>query len=80
MADQDIRRWVEARRAAEAFELREAPPALDPQASWRHTLDLMALLGRMVGWPVPEDEVRRRENEAAAAAWDRLRRHYGVPR
>jgi hypothetical protein len=71
---EDVRRWVAARRAAEAREREEArergPSAPAAIAS---ALALIALAGRLHGWPLPEDEVSRREEARARGAWARLR-------
>jgi hypothetical protein len=39
-------------------------------------LALFALMGRLVGWTVEPDEIRRREDRSAAPAWMRLREAY----
>jgi len=64
---------VETRRAVEGFERSVAGGAIPPGQAWEQTLSLFALLGRMVGWPVAPDAVRRSEEAAAADAWKRLR-------
>jgi hypothetical protein len=69
----ELRRWVEARRSVEEFERSAAAGAIPPGQAWEQALSLFALLGRMVGWPVAPDEVRRREEAASADAWKRLR-------
>jgi hypothetical protein len=77
MRADDARRWVAARCEAERREGQakpEAPP--DPAVSWARALSLMALLERMIGWPIEPDAIRRREDEAAADAWMRLRAAY----
>jgi hypothetical protein len=76
MDEGQVRRWMAARRAAEGYERRLAGPAAEPGVCWRRTLSLFALLGRMIGWPVPPDDLRRREDASAADAWLRLREAY----
>lgn len=76
MQPDDLRRWVEARRATDERGRRETRPA-GPVESWQQALSLIALVGRMVGWPVAPDEVRRREDSSAGQAWMRLRAGYG---
>lgn len=76
---ESLRRWVEDRRAAAERErqaAREDGFARDPV---RAALDLIAVAGRMHGWPIPEDAVRRREDELARDRWDRLRQALGAP-
>jgi hypothetical protein len=81
MRAEDVRRWAEQRRAAEeAGRAADDGRPVDPHVSWRQALSLIALIGRSVGWPVPPDEVRRREDEQAASAWQRLRAVYGKRR
>jgi hypothetical protein len=69
------RRWVESRRAAARREIaqarREGPR---PQWAIASALALVALTGRLHGWPVPETAVDRREDESAWERWARLRR------
>ncbi len=72
MRAEDARRFVEAHRAVEDCERRPGAAA-SPEACWQQALSLFALLGRMVGWPVEPDEIRRREDAAAAEVWARLR-------
>jgi hypothetical protein len=77
MKSEDLRRWVEGHRAAEqAGQAADDGRPVEPPVSWAQALSLLALLGRSIGWPVPPDEVRRREDEQAALAWERLRRTY----
>jgi predicted ATP-grasp superfamily ATP-dependent carboligase len=79
MLARDVHEWIEARRALEAHERRSAAPASPPDVSWRQALSLIALVDKMIGWPVPTDEVRRREDAMAADAWRRLRTRYRQP-
>jgi hypothetical protein len=79
MLARDVREWIEARRALEAHEHRSAAPALPPDVSWRQALSLLALVDRMIGWPVPPDAVRQREDAVAADAWRRLRGGFRQP-
>jgi hypothetical protein len=72
MHPDDVRRWVEARRFVEEHD-RRAAESMEPEVSWRQALSLFALVGRMIGWPVAPDEIRRRENASAEQAWMRLR-------
>jgi hypothetical protein len=68
------RQWIEARRAAarrEAWEERAAGPS--PAWAIASALALVALTGRLHGWPVPETEIDRREDEIARERWARLR-------
>lgn len=69
----DVRRWLDNQRVAEARRLHLDGPIPDPEASWRQASSLLALLGRMIGWPVAPDSVRTREDAAAAQAWARVR-------
>jgi hypothetical protein len=75
----DVREWIAARRALEDHERRSVGPASPPDVSWRQALSLLALVDRMIGWPVPTDEVRRREDAVAADAWRRLRIRFRRP-
>ncbi len=74
MTPADIRRWVQAQRAGqlrEREELRHHPPT--PAEAIRDALALVALFGRLHGWPAPEDDYTRREQAARIGAWDRVR-------
>ena len=74
---EELKRWVAARRAAEDRELAEVgenPPSVREAVA--AALALVALCGRLIGWPVPEDAVRARENEQARQSWATLRARY----
>jgi hypothetical protein len=69
------RQWIEARREAarrEAAEERATGPR--PARAIRSALALIALTGRLHGWPAPETEVDRREAALVHERWARLRR------
>jgi hypothetical protein len=69
---------VAARRAAEARERREqrqGSPAAD--AAIAGALALIALAGRLHGWPPPEDPVSGREDLEGYRRWARLRAALG---
>ncbi len=71
---QDLRRWVQGHRAAQQREREEAiATGPQPEVAIASALALVALAGRLHGWPIPEDEVDRREDAATRVAWDRLR-------
>lgn len=69
-----IDQWIASRRAAEARERRElrAVGAPDPREATRQGLAVIALAGRLHGWPAPEDPVSEREAAAAREQWSRL--------
>jgi len=74
MDPHELRRWVASRRAAEEREreeLRAQGP--DPAFAIRSALALADLAESLHGWPVPEDEVSRREDEQARDDWMRVR-------
>lgn len=74
MQREDLRRWVAGHRAAQQREREEAfATGPQPKAAIASALALVALAGRLHGWPIPEDDVDRREDAAARAAWDHLR-------
>ena len=75
---EDLRRWTAARRAAEArerVEQRQAGPA--PDSAIAAALALVALAGRLTGWPPAEDPVSQREDAEAYRQWARLRAALG---
>ncbi len=78
MEPQDIRRWVENYRAAQERERQEVRErgsfVADPIAA---SLGLIALAGRLHGWPPPVSEVDEREGELARERWSRLRSAWG---
>ena len=74
MLREDLRRWVEGHRAAEQRQRDEAMKAGPrPEAAIASALALVALTGRLHGWPVPQSEADRRDDAAVRATWDRLR-------
>lgn len=78
MDPDDLRAWVASRRAAaerEREELREKGPG--PEFAIRSALALIALTERLHGWPVPEDEVTRREDLQMWENWARVRAKLG---
>ena len=58
----------------EIAERRKAGP--NPAAAIASALELIDLFDRLHGWPPPENDVRRREDEAARESWRRVREHY----
>jgi hypothetical protein len=75
----DLRRWVDDRRAAAALERSEARSApLAPASAIAAALALVALFGRLHGWPAAADPVSEREDEQARENWNRLRRAFGI--
>lgn len=74
MSNDDLRRWMNDRRAMAVVERREArsaPP--EPGTAIAFALALVALSGRLHGWPVPDDPVSAREDDLARASWAKLR-------
>ena len=62
------------RQAAEAREREEARErGSSPGSAMAVALALIALAGRLHGWPLPEDEATRRDDLRAYQAWARLR-------
>ncbi|MGD2116004.1 MAG: hypothetical protein PVG07_13180 [Acidobacteriota bacterium] len=70
---------MEDQRAAGERERQEARTVASPPDSIRAGLDLIALTARLHGWPIPEDPVRRREDDLARERWSRLRKALGGP-
>lgn len=70
-----IRRFVEGHRLAEARQLDEQKrDGADGYAAIASALALIALFGRLHGWPQPEDVEDSREDLQAYERWARLRR------
>jgi hypothetical protein len=69
---EDLERWIQSRRAGAERE-RQERVGLGAQESMRGALSLIRLAGELHGWPMPEDAVSRREDEAVYRAWARLR-------
>jgi hypothetical protein len=76
---EDLRRWVEDKRAAEAREREAARGSSFARDPIRAALDLIAIAGRLHGWPIPPDPVRQREDDLARERWARLRKALGGP-
>jgi hypothetical protein len=77
MNPEDVRRMVVGWQAVEVREREERRKAgPDAAAAVQGALALMDLFGEMHGWPPPENEARRRDNELARARWLRVRRFY----
>lgn len=77
MNPEDVRRMVTGWQAAgrrEREERRKAGP--DAAEAIQGALALMDLFGELHGWPPPENEARRRDNELARAQWVRVRSFY----
>ena len=74
MKRDDVRRWAASYRAAQAREqAAHADAGPDAALSIRHALALIALGGRLGTCAARDDAIDRREDEAARAAWNRLR-------
>jgi hypothetical protein len=78
MRPEDLRRWVAGRQAAEDRQ-RDEPggTAPAPAVAWSQALSLIDLVGRLVGWPPPEDDIRQRETRHASEQWARVRASLG---
>ena len=75
MDREDIRRWVRQRELAaqrEQDELRAGNPA--PGEVFERGLRMIALAGRLHGWPLPEDPLDVEQDREAYLRWARLRR------
>ncbi|HYH47375.1 MAG TPA: hypothetical protein VEG34_16970 [Thermoanaerobaculia bacterium] len=74
---ENLRRRAAAWSLAEQREIAERRKAgPDCAAAIAGALELIDLFDRLHGWPPPEDELRRREDEAARESWRRVRAHY----
>lgn len=68
---------MEARRATEEREREEQRErGADREWAVRSALALVALSGRLHGWPHPEDPVSRREHALTQESWLRVRSHF----
>ena len=77
MNPEDARRLVAGWQAAEKREREERRKAgPDAAEAVQGALALMDLFGEMHGWPPPENEARRRDNEQARAYWVCVRNFY----
>ena len=65
--------WLAVERQ-EREERRQTGP--DVAMAIRGALELVDLFGAMHGWPPPENEARRRDNELARRRWVRVRSFY----
>ena len=74
MQGEDVRRWAASYRAAQAREhAAHAEAGPDAALSIRHALALIALGDRLGTGAARGDAIDRRDDEAARAAWTRLR-------
>ncbi len=69
-----VRRWVADKREVEAREHAERRSAgVSSQEAISQALALVALYGRLHGWPAREDEVSTREDAQMYDRWHRLK-------
>ncbi len=74
---ESLRRMVAGWQAVEAQEREERRQAgPDSALAIEGALELMDLFGAMHGWPPPENEARRRDDELARSRWVRVRNYY----
>jgi hypothetical protein len=74
---ENVRRMVAGWQAVEGQEREERRQAgPDATMAIRGALELMDLFGAMHGWPPPENEARRRDDELARRCWVRVRTFY----
>jgi hypothetical protein len=72
-----VRRMVAGWQAVESQERKERRQAgPDAALAIQGALELMDLFGAMHGWPPPENEARRRDDELARRRWVRVRSFY----
>jgi hypothetical protein len=77
MNPEDVRRMVTGWQAAERREREERRKAgPDSAEAIQGALALMDLFGELHGWPPPENDARRRDNELARERWVRVRNFY----
>ena len=70
----DLRRWVDDRRVVARLEQAQLADTWGPPAqAIRSALSLIALEGRLHGWPPPADPVTEREDQAMWERFARLR-------
>jgi hypothetical protein len=74
----DLRRWVDDRRAVARLEQAQLADTWgSPAQAIASALSLIALAGRLHGWPPPADPVTEREDEAMWERFARLRARLG---
>jgi len=74
---EDVRRWAENRRIANAIEVRELLQHWgEPERSVQAFFELTNLWAALHGWPPPESPVDRRDNLMVWERFARLRRAY----
>jgi len=72
---EDVRRWAENRRIANALEVRDLRTTWNsPQRSFWAAQSLLALFASVNGWPPPEDPRRERAADAVRNRFLTLRR------
>ena len=77
MFAKDVRRIVTGWQVVAEVERQERrQDGPDSAAAIRDALELLDLFGDLHGWPPPENEGRRRDDELARQRWDRVRAYY----
>ena len=70
----ELKAWIDIRRGvAEAERRATRGEPMEPGTCLERTLALVALYGRLHGWPPPEDAVSLREAEMVRRNWSRVR-------
>lgn len=65
--------WQIAEEQERSDRRREGP---DPATAIAGAFELMDLYGELHGWPPPENEARRRDDEIARERWTQVRAYY----
>ena len=74
---EDVRRWAENRRIANALEVRDLLEYWgEPQRSIQAAFELMNVWTALHGWPPPEGTLDRREAAVVQERFARLRRPF----
>ena len=72
----ELKAWVSARRLAEKRDLQEKKRSAI-ESGYQGSLAAIRFAGEVLGWPIPESPIRRRQDHEAREAWARLRKYYG---
>ena len=74
----DLRRWVDDWKAVEAVERDEAArEKISASKAVAEALELLNFAARLHGWPLPVDEIDRRDVELARERWVALKTRLG---